>query len=133
MLLRPAPSRDGVGSPVLALQPGPGMQATIDRILTDERTLHQAATFALAEQPTGSKLFVVVDQFEEVFTLCRDAAERRASSTSALRGDGSHGRTVVVIVLRADFYPRLAEFTSSRSSPSHGTCSSPRWGQRLAP
>ena len=37
---------------------------------TDERTLHLAAALAVADEPAGTKLLVLVDQFEEVFTLC---------------------------------------------------------------
>jgi hypothetical protein len=36
---------------------------------------------ALAKAPKGARLLLVVDQFEEVFTLCSDEAERRRSST----------------------------------------------------
>ncbi|MDT0342440.1 nSTAND1 domain-containing NTPase [Streptomyces litchfieldiae] len=52
---------------------------------------------------------VLVDQFEEVFTLCRDPAERTAfiDRLLAARADGSRLR--VVIAVRADFYPRCAE------------------------
>ncbi|MFF0445881.1 hypothetical protein ACFYT4_05595 [Streptomyces sp. NPDC004609] len=47
---------------------------------------------------------VLVDQFEELFTLCRDPAERSAFVTLMLDGGAD-----VVIAVRADFYGRCAE------------------------
>ncbi|MFI9580345.1 hypothetical protein ACIHCQ_00475 [Streptomyces sp. NPDC052236] len=47
---------------------------------------------------------VLVDQFEEVFTLCHDPAER-AEFIELLLGSGAR----VVIAVRADFYGRCAE------------------------
>jgi WD40 repeat protein/transcriptional regulator with XRE-family HTH domain len=69
----------------------------------------------------GARLVVVVDQFEEVFTSCPDEAERSAfiAALGAAAGSGSCGRpagtarggpspsaALVVLGLRADFYPR---------------------------
>ncbi|QDQ15960.1 hypothetical protein [Streptomyces spectabilis] len=53
--------------------------------------------------------FLVVDQFEEVFSLChdRDERERFIGRVLAARDPGSRLR--VVIAVRADFYGRLAE------------------------
>ncbi|MFH8618958.1 hypothetical protein ACH4E8_28375 [Streptomyces sp. NPDC017979] len=48
---------------------------------------------------------VVVDQFEEAFTLCRDPAERSAFVELLLGQDAAR----VVIAVRADFYGRCAE------------------------
>ncbi|QYC40944.1 translocation protein TolB [Nonomuraea coxensis DSM 45129] len=56
----------------------------------------------------GARLVVVVDQFEEVFTLCRDEGERAAFVAALLalaREPGTH----VVAGMRADFYARCAE------------------------
>jgi WD40 repeat protein/class 3 adenylate cyclase len=63
---------------------------------------------------------LVVDQFEEVFTLCRDEEERR-EFIDALLEAAAHGARVV-IVLRADFYghcatyPRLASVLEKRQA-----------------
>jgi DNA-binding CsgD family transcriptional regulator/WD40 repeat protein len=58
----------------------------------------------------GRRLAVVVDQFEESFTVCRDDAERAAfvRALVALARDRER-RAVVVLVVRADFYGRCAE------------------------
>jgi WD40 repeat protein/class 3 adenylate cyclase len=49
---------------------------------------------------------VVVDQFEEVFTLCRDEEERHAFVDRVLDKAERDGR--VIVVLRADFYGHCA-------------------------
>jgi WD40 repeat protein/class 3 adenylate cyclase len=62
-----------------------------------------------------TSLVLAVDQFEEVFTLCRDEDERRLFIDALLRVSEVDGSTIqVIIALRADFYghcvlyPRLA-------------------------
>ena len=54
------------------------MQETLDGLATDPRTLHLAGSLVLAERQPATRLLLVVDQFEEVFTLCRDERERGA-------------------------------------------------------
>ncbi|MFF5768594.1 hypothetical protein ACFY8F_39500 [Streptomyces tanashiensis] len=55
---------------------------------------------------------VVVDQFEEVFTLCADPAER-ARFIDMLLGvaECDHGGVRIVLAVRADFYGHLARHT----------------------
>ncbi|MYW62678.1 hypothetical protein GTY65_01075 [Streptomyces sp. SID8379] len=52
---------------------------------------------------------IVVDQFEEVFSLCHDTAERDAFIALLLRAVRPEHRLRVVLAVRADFYGRLAE------------------------
>jgi Novel STAND NTPase 1/Protein kinase domain/AAA ATPase domain len=54
---------------------------------------------------SGASLLLVVDQLEEVFTLCRDEAERMVF-LDALTRPAPH--ETVVIAARADFYGRFA-------------------------
>ncbi|MGB0385074.1 MAG: CHAT domain-containing protein [Ardenticatenaceae bacterium] len=83
----------------------------------------------------GGRLLLVVDQFEELFTLCRDKSERQAfvdnlltatappppfsppnpsaSSGHRIRG-GNTGPILVVIALRADFYVHCSQFDNLR-------------------
>jgi WD40 repeat protein/serine/threonine protein kinase len=51
---------------------------------------------------------LVVDQFEELFTLCRDEDERRQFIDSLL--DSCAAGALVLIVLRADFYAHCAVY-----------------------
>ncbi|MFE7840332.1 hypothetical protein ACFU53_31060 [Streptomyces sp. NPDC057474] len=52
---------------------------------------------------------VVVDQFEEVFTLCHDAAERARFIDLLLTAREPQSRLRVLLAVRADFYGRCAE------------------------
>ena len=58
--------------------------------------------------PEGTRLLVIVDQFEEVFTSVDDAARRSVFIESLVRA-ARGGTASVVLALRADFYGRCAE------------------------
>ena len=63
---------------------------------------------AVSVLPEGTRLLVIVDQFEEVFTSVDDAALRSAFIESLVRA-ARGGTAAVVLALRADFYGRCAE------------------------
>ena len=55
------------------------------------------------------RLFLLVDQFEEVFTVCAQEELRRAFIDNLLTAAFEpHGRTIVAITVRADFYGHCA-------------------------
>ncbi|MEV2273144.1 nSTAND1 domain-containing NTPase [Nonomuraea africana] len=54
-------------------------------------------------------MLIVVDQFEEVFTLCQDQRERGQFIDLLLSARQAQSRMKVVIAVRADFYGRCAE------------------------
>ena len=59
----------------------------------------------------------LVDQFEEVFTLCREDAARAAFIERLLAAaNAPDGLTTVVIALRADFYSHCAQFPRLRGA-----------------
>ena len=61
-----------------------------------------------------SRLVLVIDQFEELFTLVEDEAERRRFLVNLVAAmDDPHARIVVVLTLRADSGSMV--FTSPRS------------------
>ena len=100
-----------LASKIVALRPGNGMQDTVDRLASDERTLDLAAALAVADEPAGGKLLVLVDQLEEIFTLCTDPDERSAFVRNIVYAATiPHGSTVVVVTMRADFHAQLAQF-----------------------
>ena len=70
-----------------------------------------AATYRqlLAPAPGEPESWVVVDQFEEVFTLCRGRAERARFLDLLLAAREPGSRVRVLIAVRADFYARCAE------------------------
>ena len=99
-----------------SVEPSPDALATTRRVLTsleaDERTLHWHVRLSLANQPRDTRCCLVVDQFEEVFTLCHERSERvqfienlRYAATIA------EGRTVILLTMRLDFMPQAAQYT----------------------
>ncbi|MGD9092896.1 MAG: helix-turn-helix domain-containing protein, partial [Anaerolineales bacterium] len=62
---------------------------------------------------------LVIDQFEELFTLCRDEEEQAAFVNNLLTA-ALHpgGVAIVVIVMRADFYAHCARFDTLRQALS---------------
>lgn len=96
---------------LLRLFPQGSMNQTLDEMSRDERTLHLAVALALAERPAAERVVLVVDQFEEVFTLCRDERERAAFIANLLYAAFiPNGRIAVLLTLRADFYPKCATY-----------------------
>jgi len=85
------------------------MRQLQDDLRADKRTLHTEARMELAEHNASARLLIVVDQFEELFTLCRDDQERRQFLDNVLYAATiSQGQTTVIIAMRADFYVRSA-------------------------
>lgn len=116
----------------------------LDELATDPRTLHLYIRKLLAGQTLGrtqptalpggemvmakpDRVLLVVDQFEELFTLCRNREMRKAFIDNLLTaagvmpvagysGQGVDGPTSVVITLRADFYAHCADFEALRAA-----------------
>lgn len=134
------PAEGSAGWPVAFMVPGTDpVRSLVDRIPSLSRTLLsaaeapdrnaalsgeefasgvRAACVAHAERlgGAGARLVLIVDQFEEVFTLCRDDARRstliralHAACTPAV-ADGL-APAVVILGLRADFYTRCLDYT----------------------
>ncbi|NEC89598.1 helix-turn-helix domain-containing protein [Streptomyces sp. SID12501] len=95
--------------PLLRGEDRPGERPAAIRILTPGvRPAHTHAR-ALAPVDGAGDTWVVVDQFEEVFTLCRDPAERGRFIELLLAAVRPDSRLRVVIAVRADFYGRCGE------------------------
>jgi DNA-binding SARP family transcriptional activator len=64
----------------------------------------------------GSSNLLVIDQFEELFTLCRDEREREAFINNLLLATAAElDRPLhVVVALRADFYAHCAQYANLR-------------------
>ncbi|MEV0756503.1 hypothetical protein [Streptosporangium sp. NPDC050280] len=63
----------------------------------------------LEGRPRSARAVIVVDQFEEVFTLCGDERERVTFLDWLLAAADGGDRARVVLGVRADFYARCAE------------------------
>lgn len=70
----------------------------------------------LSQPKCGDLLLLIVDQFEELFTLCSDVDERKCFVENLLTAAApeSSGKTVLLITLRADFYAHCAQFEHLR-------------------
>lgn len=102
----------------IAVNPLP---ALLDQLRDDRRGLVRAAKRILPPDPK-TELFLIIDQFEEVFTLVEDEATRMHFIDNLLSAASDpRGRVRIILTLRADFYdrpllyPRLAEFVRSHT------------------
>ena len=111
-VLRPgAAPLTALATHVVRLAPGQAMGATLDALADDPRSLHLAVELALADRPAGERVLVLVDQLEEVFTLCRDDARRRQLFAALLHAASAPGgRCTVIVTMRTDFYTRCAAY-----------------------
>jgi hypothetical protein len=83
----------------------------MDALAADQRQLHLTTRLALADAPADRTIALVVDQFEEIFTLCRDEGQRVAFIDNLLYASAIEGgRALVVLTMRADFYGKCAAY-----------------------
>jgi len=94
----------------------------MDDLMQDPRSLG----LFLARQNPKRHTLLVLDQFEELFTLCRDEFEREAFidnlltaiSVSSSSAQGNENITLI-LTLRADFYAHLAQYPELRDAVAH--------------
>ena len=103
-------------------EPGGGPPAP-DGIGTDLRAApgQLGATLRAWAHRTRRRVLVFVDQFEELYTLCADPAER-AAFLACLEGvaDDASSPLRVLLSIRSDFLDRLAEHRHLAAEISHG-------------
>jgi WD40 repeat protein/transcriptional regulator with XRE-family HTH domain len=88
----------------------------MDDLARDERSLHLFAKRKLGAG-NGARVLLVIDQFEEVFALCRSEEERAAFIGNLLRASFEvDGPVIVIITLRADFYAPCASYPALREA-----------------
>jgi WD40 repeat protein/transcriptional regulator with XRE-family HTH domain len=74
----------------------------------------------ITEMAGAAHAFLVVDQFEELFTLCRSEAEQTSFIENLLRAAFKpHGTAIILVTMRADFYAHCARFDSLRQALAH--------------
>jgi len=112
------PGRDPIESLAVALAgldrtcPSPvAVQGLMAALRSAENTLHLTARLALRDAPPSARLLLLVDQFEEVFTLCEDEAARQAFFANLLYAPAlAGGQAIVVPTMRADFYGKCGSY-----------------------
>lgn len=80
----------------------------IDNMMREPRSLHLFAAKHGSAAQNGEHLLIIVDQFEELFTLCQEEREREAFIANLLNAAECPGPVIVIIALRADFYGHCA-------------------------
>ncbi|OSZ55337.1 DNA-binding protein, partial [Streptomyces pharetrae CZA14] len=93
------------------LSEGAGLDTPLAAIRILTPGAHPVRTHAERLRPAGKPgdTLVLVDQFEEVFTLCTDPAERAEFIDLLLTSQDPASRLRVVLGVRADFYSRSLE------------------------
>ena len=106
------PGYDPLENLALQLASDPrGFKTLRNDLLTDSEQLHLTTRFMLRDKPDTHRVVVLIDQFEEVFTLCRDGILRQALIDNLVHAANEPlGQTVVLLTMRADFYGRCAEY-----------------------
>lgn len=89
------------------------LETLINDLKATPRTLHFKSR-RVTGHASAERLLLVVDQFEELFTACREEAERKAFIDNLITAVETDGPTIVVITLRADFYTHCAQYTNLR-------------------
>jgi WD40 repeat protein/DNA-binding XRE family transcriptional regulator len=67
-----------------------------------------------ADAAAATHTLLVIDQFEELFTLCRSETEQAAFVDNLTAACQDGGTAVILPILRADFYAHCARFDSLR-------------------
>jgi WD40 repeat protein/tetratricopeptide (TPR) repeat protein len=94
-------------SPATA-EAGPWVERQVQRLRQHSRAL----TWLLEEQG-GSPVFLVVDQFDQVFTLCANDQDRQAFASNLVElARGAAGRHAVMLVARSAFERKVEQLNA---------------------
>ena len=118
VICRPGP--EPVESLTIALAAEPALKESVSSVRSfmsdlcdDERTLHLMVRTALHNAPETRRVVILIDQFEEIFTLCQSDLLRRALINNLLYAASvTPGKTIVILTMRADFYGKCASCTN---------------------
>ncbi|PZG10953.1 hypothetical protein C1I95_27630 [Micromonospora craterilacus] len=102
---------------------GQAVEQVRDDLAEDPAGLDIAVRSVLAAGHPQTRALLVVDQFEEIFTLCTDKDERRKFIGALLDAtQGSDRRTTVMLGVRADFlahFMQYSELTDALGDEGH--------------
>src|SRR5215212_9482262 len=93
-----------------------GTATLMDDLARDHRSL-QIFTKRKLGSANGTCVLLVIDQFEELFALCRSEAERASFIGNLLTAASeTEGPVIILITLRADFYAPCANYPPLRKA-----------------
>ncbi|MGW0475965.1 nSTAND1 domain-containing NTPase [Streptomyces coeruleorubidus] len=104
--------------PLLREDPGADRPAVVRVLTPGERPAHTHGR-ALVPQDGEPGTWVIIDQFEELFTLCHDREERDRFLGLLLGAREPESRLRVVVAVRGDFYGHCAEHRELAEAVSH--------------
>jgi WD40 repeat protein len=90
-----------------------------ERLLHDESALHELMMEVVAKDGNDRRVVLVIDQFEELFTLCPFEQRQRFIDALLYAVGQPGGHTTVLLTMRADFvtqctaYPDLSDLVSN--------------------
>jgi hypothetical protein len=87
-----------------------------NRIWDDPPIRIMEATQVPKKTTLPTRLLLIIDQFEELFTLCRDETERRSFINNLVNAAQANSLATIVIVLRADFYAHALQYDGLRQA-----------------
>ena len=84
------------------------LQRALEQILADDKV----------QKSSLDQVLIVIDQFEELFTLCQDELERNKFIDNLIYASRSNNKTPIhiVITLRADFYAHCGQYPELRQA-----------------
>ncbi|MCB9008271.1 MAG: hypothetical protein H6656_13025 [Ardenticatenaceae bacterium] len=83
----------------------------IDDLQKEPRALRLYAARMLQNSQT-KRLLLVIDQFEELFTACKDEPERAAFVENLVAAVAEDNQITILLTLRADFYHHCLQYKS---------------------
>jgi WD40 repeat protein/class 3 adenylate cyclase len=96
----------------LATERGVSPGSVLEDLRREPHNFCLAVRQLLLDHAPDAKVVLVVDQAEEIFTLCRDESERRSFIELLAHAAEEDAQTIVILSLRADFYGHCATFPS---------------------
>ena len=89
----------------------PSVKTMISDFSEDHRHLHWKVGEALYGVKESCRILILIDQFEEIFTLCQEDSVRKTFIENLLYASNVvHGKTILVLTMRADFYSKCAAY-----------------------
>ena len=88
-----------------------GLETLRSELDGDEKALYDLIVEALAEKPSSAVYVLIIDPFEEIFTLCEDETERRLFIDQILYASQiRNSRGLVILTMRANFYTQVGTY-----------------------
>ena len=96
----------------LATERGLSPGSVLDDFRRDPHNLCLSVRQLLLDASSEAKVVLILDQAEEIFTLCHDEEERRLFVELLAHAATDKAQTIVILALRADFYGHCATYPS---------------------